>query len=496
MANFNQSFNISSDEPVNNPCKPCSDAGIPKEATSFCVDCGELLCQKCLLDHNKFSTLKSHQIVGVSQYEVSKRQSKVVSLPTERCEAHHGKLIDMFCEDHDEVCCAVCIAVQHRSCDKVKYIPEIVPLCKDTLKVQRAIEMADELLGSFSEAKNIRNSNLTMLDNQKAESVKKIDVFEENFIKKIKELADITRGQIQEKHQCCVNELNAEIAKIKNEKTLINGHKQKLEGNADGDSHLFVGVKLLKKLLKNSEEVLKSIIDGHSTRTLTMHIHTNLVETLSSLASLGETLTGPATCKAELYRKYNVKTAGDSNRCDINTVCVLSGGDMLLSDFVNSNIKRLDRQCKIIDSLQVVGSPSSICRISPSQVAVSLGEEQKVLIVDVDDGMKTVNSFDLGRKCNGINFFEDNLYVCFGRNSFHGENGQISIYNINGEILRVYEKNSLGNFIFSFPIQVAFINGWDRFFVADRVCGLFCLDKGGRVIWRFSYGSLDRKSVV
>ena len=96
-------------------CLPCSESGKVTEAIKFCVDCGSNFCAECLQDHNKFPALRSHQILdkvgqGGSEENIESR----TELPTERCSIHHGKLVDMFCKDHDEVCCAACIAIKHR----------------------------------------------------------------------------------------------------------------------------------------------------------------------------------------------------------------------------------------------------------------------------------------------------------------------------------------------------------------------------------------------
>jgi hypothetical protein len=43
---------------------------------------------------------------------------------TDRCTHHEGKTIELFCGDHDELCCSVCVAVGHRACKDVVYIPQ------------------------------------------------------------------------------------------------------------------------------------------------------------------------------------------------------------------------------------------------------------------------------------------------------------------------------------------------------------------------------------
>ena len=97
-------------------CSPCNADGKNKEAIKFCIECGEYLCGNCLNDHNRFAKMKKHQIVDPSKRQTIDTNQTTFMAPsiTICCEKHSGKALDMFCGDHDEVCCAVCIALDHR----------------------------------------------------------------------------------------------------------------------------------------------------------------------------------------------------------------------------------------------------------------------------------------------------------------------------------------------------------------------------------------------
>lgn len=44
----------------------------------------------------------------------------------ENCAIHKGKIVDIFCRDHNKLCCCVCFANQHRRCTNFDSIDEIV----------------------------------------------------------------------------------------------------------------------------------------------------------------------------------------------------------------------------------------------------------------------------------------------------------------------------------------------------------------------------------
>ena len=95
-------------------CSPCSEDNRISEAKKFCVECGLHFCEQCVRFHKKIPSLQTHEIVDLTEGEKGQNKEDKAEIPTERCSIHHGKLIDMFCKDHDVVCCGVCIAIKHR----------------------------------------------------------------------------------------------------------------------------------------------------------------------------------------------------------------------------------------------------------------------------------------------------------------------------------------------------------------------------------------------
>lgn len=92
-------------------CSPCSVEGTRVDAEIYCVDCDQHLCGACLKQHNRFDVMKSHQMFDRIE-TVDNTKIKGV-IPSQRCSVHHMKLVDMYCEHHDEACCVACVAVYH-----------------------------------------------------------------------------------------------------------------------------------------------------------------------------------------------------------------------------------------------------------------------------------------------------------------------------------------------------------------------------------------------
>jgi len=89
------------------PCRPCEREGRQSAAVSFCRDCEDDICETCAQQHRKFPGMKDHVIVDLSEKHVR-------AVVMEMCVKHAGKVLDMFCFDHDVVQCSACIAIDHR----------------------------------------------------------------------------------------------------------------------------------------------------------------------------------------------------------------------------------------------------------------------------------------------------------------------------------------------------------------------------------------------
>ncbi|XP_053375438.1 transcription intermediary factor 1-alpha-like isoform X2 [Mercenaria mercenaria] len=99
-----------SEETFDMLCSACKEQNINKEAEKYCVDCRDYYCSECLKLHSTLPALKGHKLLG----KEAGQSGQLLMVPTERCERHDFKTVDMFCQNHDQIGCGTCIAVDHR----------------------------------------------------------------------------------------------------------------------------------------------------------------------------------------------------------------------------------------------------------------------------------------------------------------------------------------------------------------------------------------------
>jgi hypothetical protein len=103
-----------SDEIINIKCCLCIQDNRVREADKYCVQCKDYYCAPCIEIHRKIPATKEHKLLDKSDFRSLGPDGSLPSFPTQRCTLHPAKVVDMFCEDHNEAACASCMFLNHR----------------------------------------------------------------------------------------------------------------------------------------------------------------------------------------------------------------------------------------------------------------------------------------------------------------------------------------------------------------------------------------------
>lgn len=470
---------ITSDVIFDFPCSICARRDKSHEAEKYCVECEDYMCAACVDNHSSFHSMARHNLIERSNFEKSQTfvHRTVPSMPMERCPKHPTKLIDMYCEDHDSVHCLICITTDHGSCAKKHHIPEYVQkINKDKLQVpdgdiQAAIAKLNQTL---HRQKQVRND----LENAK----KKCDKDIEDFRGKINKLVDVSACEANAVYDSKKSSLEASTQATKNilcELEDINSASKMSVGNL---VQQFVNAKTVKHLIRQTDELSR---ERTFDPTICFIENDNVTELLKESKSFGRV-------EVKMYRvrkseRYCVRQVDDYYNCDIWSCCLLDSGDILLADYNNKKVKKLDKETYTVsDSLKFPAAVHSICRVSNSQVAVTL-DNFSVVFVNVDDKLTPVNTLQLDFNCRGIAVIGDTMYV-----SMH-QGESVSEFSIEGKQRRAtFYTQSKSYLSFFTPLQKYYIRDLcssdDRkaLYIAIKWKGLVTVDTKGNITWEFS----------
>ena len=91
------------------------------EAKHWCKTCIETICDDCKTLHSRIPILQNHKFFSLTNARDLNNDIDI----DEPCPLHKGKYFEVFCEDHDQLCCSICFATKHRTCRKVEAIEDV-----------------------------------------------------------------------------------------------------------------------------------------------------------------------------------------------------------------------------------------------------------------------------------------------------------------------------------------------------------------------------------
>ncbi|XP_060568304.1 transcription intermediary factor 1-alpha-like [Ruditapes philippinarum] len=171
---------ILSDEIFDVLCSICKNKGKTTEGEKFCVDCKDYFCITCVQIHGQVPLCAGHKVLDKSQGK-SGTSNVLPRAPTERCDRHSHKHIDMYCQNHDNVGCSTCMAVDHRLCKDTFYIPEFIQNNTYQVETREIQTRLKEIAKTFAKQDDIFKQDKQRLLQRKAEILADIRKFRQEI---------------------------------------------------------------------------------------------------------------------------------------------------------------------------------------------------------------------------------------------------------------------------------------------------------------------------
>lgn len=115
----------------------------------------------------------------------------------EPCPIHADKVLDIFCFDHEKICCNVCFATKHRHCDNVRSLDEIAKDKDEVIDMSDFLETISDATQFTVEALNKANEKLAQLADDKDAMLQSVDDIIANTKSHLDTLHEELRGSIQ-----------------------------------------------------------------------------------------------------------------------------------------------------------------------------------------------------------------------------------------------------------------------------------------------------------
>ncbi|XP_060606392.1 uncharacterized protein LOC132758711 [Ruditapes philippinarum] len=465
---LNQSLYQGSDIEHDFPCSPCTKEGKNVAAIKHCVECDENLCQKCLGDHNKFSVMRGHQLLDTVKQLSGKKQE----LPSQRCERHGGKLIDVYCPGHDRVGCSTCMTVEHSGCKGISYIPDIA--CKtETSEKLKLLETEVNILQSrFHALKQNKQKELENVKTEKRRLIKEIkserkkindhlDKMEQELLQEV----DVTFQTKLQHIESIMKQVDERIAVLQESLKKINAAKQ------ENESEKYVQIKFVREKKKIAGKSLEELERSRKTGTIRFEPYRPSPD--SECNTIGNVLHFPMI-EVDKCAEFNARLKYDKELCKIYGMCMCEDRCIIMTDYNNKCVKKMNDSFQIVSSLKVDDNPGGICQIDSSLLAVTLMNDKTVQFISQTEPMKLQQSFKVGDRCRGIAYNDGMIYVCCGGYKDRDEGiGHLEVYTVSGKLILSHYNE------ITWPAYITISNTTMEAFVTDVNKGIININKNG-----------------
>lgn len=102
---------------VVNICDPCQRGRISEEASLYCIECSECLCEDCV-KHLRNKSSSNHRLCKLEEGRDVSGKLGYINKVT-KCKEHETKNVKYLCKEHDQLCCNECATLAHRQCQQL-----------------------------------------------------------------------------------------------------------------------------------------------------------------------------------------------------------------------------------------------------------------------------------------------------------------------------------------------------------------------------------------
>lgn len=355
--------------------------------------------------------------------------------------------------------CGICFS----SCVSTQHLPDAAAGVHKTQEYKAVVKETKAFIDDVDKALRMRKAHLARIAKEKHQVKKTISDFCKQATKYLIGLETKSLNDLDMSEKIIADGIDEDVNYLERTMTMTGDFVKQLESfKGDNECQHFVHIKVGKLMLNDamykladmSQEANKEYIGFKINPKIEVFFDSfDMLGTFSNVQMAAPTLVSshvmPDTLPrspdtqsdtersnsyvANLFGEFDVKEKSDSYICSIYDICQLPNGRVIVTDFNNDKLKRLDPEYILLDSVQLPSTPGGVCVISPDEVAVSLSTAKKIQIVSVGAELTLTRSFPVGNNCRGIVYMDGKLHVCCGA-VYESDTGCIEVYNNSGQL--------------------------------------------------------------
>ena len=463
-------------------CDPCLLENEIVSAEFYCTDCSEYFCNNCARAHRKSKATRHHKLLD--GLEMPKK--KFTTVQEKFCSKHNGKLIEYFCEKHEQLCCSVCATLGHSQCG-VLYIDDIAGGFDTSQEYQDLLKQIKLLETKLTETKKLSEKNCRDVKQCCTSLISDIQQFRSQINTKLDEIVRTLKDKAQKIKSHDLKSMESISTQTENIQKRLSEMSSTLESleKYKQNQQLFITTKAsLKQVMDFSKQTDKISLEN-KIRKYSFSWNEEILQSLESCCELvnlnvkgrekrnlqkekqsqGEgsiMYKDPKQIKAKFEKNINIQ-----HKQDREISCWITGSDLLtcdtlaLTDRDNSSVKLVDLHTDAITScLQLADQPWDLTCMDSNTMVVTCGTN--LTFLKFDGNLSVMKKIPVEDGCYGITSHQNKLFV-----TFIGEKPCVKILNSAGAVLQTIQTNSQGQNLFVAPEYITLGTDGRTFYVSD-----------------------------
>ncbi|KAJ8304880.1 hypothetical protein KUTeg_018463 [Tegillarca granosa] len=373
-------------------CDPCSELDKHNKAVSWCTVCNEALCTNCDNCHKVMKISRSHKLCPLEEI-----QSETQTITTlEVCTQHEEEKVKLYCMDHKQACCAICVTVHHRKCEHVKTLNDAAKGIKESPEITELTESLKAMIDELSTELEGRKINLQDLKRDKQKYQDKISRMRQDINKHLDLLEEKVNQELGGSYKEASILIGNDIAEIESSLKVMSNYKNVIDTGLKNvsDIHMFLEMNKIKQQHSERSELLKKRLEEIKHHEIEVQFEDNWVNLKTNLTKIGTVTINstPLDVKSGIFGgkgKTNLHNCTSRMIRNFSTGQYLTDGifvpndKVLLVDYHGRKVIFCTLEGQVHKELSLSGRPWSIVQIDDREAAVVLYKTQNIQYIDI-----------------------------------------------------------------------------------------------------------------
>ena len=424
-------------------CDLCYDeTGQKIDVAGFCPECNSFICKACHEAHKKSPASRNHMIMRGVRMPKSQAE-KPVKYPD--CGKHIGKSTDYFCLEHGEMICNRCLEVSHPRCTTNTIHDICKSLGSSDVNLLKT--NVNNIQQYIMDTRTKIEHNIIDVEMQRKAMVKEAQNLRDEVVKKTEKLCSDLIAEITSVCNKKTADLSHQVLLLADLVRSLKETRSNIDKltNVEFGPNSFIRVQDITRNAQHFEKEIQSMNKEHAKVEFSLSVSPEVVTFLSSNEKLGdvkETLSKLDTLlpmtkiafpqpklqagKAKPKGKQRdisqihiskpismtVRTSGDKEACKVEGMDVTRNGLLLLGDRKNKKVKIFSAKNKFLSEVKLPSLPYDVAIMNEERAIASLDDEKRyILNIGNPSRICIQESIPFGYCVTGMTACDNNLIV-------------------------------------------------------------------------------------